>query len=200
MKLYFTPGACSLAPHIVLEELGFPYELEQVDIPSRKTLSGEDYLQVNSKGYVPALLMDDGTLLTEGIVISQFLAEMKPEAGLVPADSMARYQLQSLLVYLSTEIHKPMGAMFNPNLVPEARAATEALLAKRLSWLVEELGDNQYLFQNRFGIADAYLFTILGWAGIVKFDLSPWPVLESYRLRIAGRSTVQKAMKAEGLI
>ena len=200
MKLYFTPGACSLAPHIVLEELGFPFELEQVDIPSHKTLSGEDYLQVNSKGYVPALLMDDGTLLTEGIVISQFLAEMKPEAGLVPADSMARYQLQSLLVYLATEIHKPMGAMFNPNLTAEARAATEALLTKRLSWLVEELGDKQYLFQNRFSIADAYLFTILGWAGIVKFDLSPWSALEAYRLRVAGRSAVQKAMKAEGLI
>lgn len=200
MKLYFTPGACSLAPHIVLQELGFPFELAQVDIPTRKTISGEDYLQVNSKGYVPALQMDDGTVLTEGIVISQFLAEMKPEAGLVPTDSMARYQLQSLLVYLSTEIHKPMGAMFNPNLVADARAATEAQLSKRLDWLVNELGEQQYLFNNRFSIADAYFFTILGWAGMVKFDLSRWPTLEGYRLRIAGRPAVQAAMKQEGLI
>ncbi|KFZ38776.1 glutathione S-transferase [Shewanella mangrovi] len=200
MKLYYTPGACSLAPHIVLEELGLPHSLEQVDLKTRKTASGEDYLQINSKGYIPALRTQDGTVLTEGIVISQFLADLKPEARLMPTAGMGRYQLQSLLVYISTEIHKPMGSMFNPNMADVTRESTQALLSKRLDWIVAELGDNTYLQGDDFTVADAYLFTVLGWASLVKFDLAPWPALQAYCGRVASRPAVQAAMKAEGLI
>ncbi|QSX32276.1 glutathione transferase GstA [Shewanella avicenniae] len=201
MKLYYTPGACSMAPHIVLKELGLPYSLERVDLATRKTESGEDYLQVNSKGYIPALVAQDGTVLTEGIVISQFLADLKPESRLMPTAGMGRYLLQSLLVYISTEIHKPMGAMFNPNMVEATRESTQALLSKRLDWIVtEQLGANAYLQGDNFTIADAYLFTVLGWAGLVKFDLSPWPSLQAYCGRVAARPAVQAAMKEEGLI
>ena len=200
MKLYFTPGACSVAPHIVLEELGLPFELVQVDLKEKKTATGEDYLAINSKGYVPALQLDNGDLLTEGLVISQYIADLKPAANLVPSSGEARYQLQSLMVFISTEIHKPMGSMFNPKQSADARAITETLLNKRLTWIADTLGNNDYLFNNQFSIADAYLFTVLNWAGIVKFDLSPWPTLQAFSARIAERPATQAALKAEGLI
>ncbi|WP_342608290.1 glutathione transferase GstA [Vibrio tritonius] len=200
MKLYFTPGACSLAPHIVLEELGLSHELDQVDLKSKKTQSGADFLALNAKGYVPALQLDNGHLLTEGLVISQYLADLKPEAGLIPAAGEERYQLQSVMVFISTELHKPMGSMFNPAQSADARQAAEATLTKRLGWIVEQLGDNDYLFANQFSIADAYLFTVLNWANIVKFDLTPWPALAAFSARIAQRPAVQAALKAEGLI
>lgn len=200
MKLYFTPGACSLAPHIVLEELGLSHELDQVDLKAKKTQSGADFLSLNAKGYVPALQLDNGHLLTEGLVISQYLADLKPEAGLIPAAGEERYQLQSVMVFISTELHKPMGSMFNPAQSADARQAAEATLTKRLGWIVEQLGDNDYLFANQFSIADAYLFTVLNWANIVKFDLTPWPTLAAFSARIAQRPAVQAALKAEGLI
>ena len=200
MKLYFTPGACSLAPHIVLEELGLSHELDQVDLKAKKTQSGADFLSLNAKGYVPALQLDNGHLLTEGLVISQYLADLKPEAGLIPAAGEERYQLQSVMVFISTELHKPMGSMFNPAQSADARQAAEATLTKRLGWIVEQLGDNDYLFANQFSIADAYLFTVLNWANIVKFDLTPWPTLAAFSARVAQRPAVQAALKAEGLI
>ncbi|WP_068712828.1 glutathione transferase GstA [Vibrio tritonius] len=200
MKLYFTPGACSLAPHIVLEELGLSHELDQVDLKAKKTQSGADFLALNAKGYVPALQLDNGHLLTEGLVISQYLADLKPEAGLIPAAGEERYQLQSVMVFISTELHKPMGSMFNPAQSADARQAAEATLTKRLGWIVEQLGDNDYLFANQFSIADAYLFTVLNWANIVKFDLTPWPTLAAFSARVAQRPAVQAALKAEGLI
>ncbi|WPC75004.1 glutathione transferase GstA [Vibrio porteresiae] len=200
MKLYFTPGACSLAPHIVLEELGLSHELDKVDLKAKKTQSGADFLALNAKGYVPALQLDNGHILTEGLVISQYLADQKPEAGLIPAAGEERYQLQSLMVFISTELHKPMGSMFNPAQSADARQAAEATLTKRLGWIVEQLGDNDYLFANQFSIADAYLFTVLNWANIVKFDLTPWPTLAAFSARVAQRPAVQAALKAEGLI
>lgn len=200
MKLYFTPGACSLAPHIVLEELGLSHVLDKVDLKAKKTQSGADFLALNAKGYVPALQLDNGHILTEGLVISQYLADQKPEAGLIPAAGEERYQLQSLMVFISTELHKPMGSMFNPAQSADARQAAEATLTKRLGWIVEQLGDNEYLFANQFSIADAYLFTVLNWANIVKFDVTPWPTLAAFSARVAQRPAVQAALKAEGLI
>ncbi len=200
MKLYYLPGACSLAPHIVLEELGLEFTLDKIDRTTKQTQNGEDYLSINAKGYVPALKLDNGHILTEGIVISQYLADLKPQAQLIPQQGEARYQLQSLLTYIATELHKNMGSLFNRKASAEARSATKTLLTKRLNWIVEQMGGNDYLFANQFTIADAYFFTVLGWAGKVEFDLSPWPALASYTKRIATRPAVQRAMQAEGLI
>lgn len=200
MKLYFTPGACSLAPHLILEELGLAHELEQVDLKTKKTQRGHDYLAINHKGYVPALQLNNGQLLTEVVAICEYLADQKPEAHLIPATGAARYQLLSLMVYIATEIHKPMGALFDPNQPPEARRATEALLTKRLDWLTETMGDNEFVFGTHFSIADAYLFTILNWTNIVKFDLSPWPGLQTFCQVVAKRPAIQKTLKLEGLI
>ncbi len=200
MKLYFTPGACSLAPHIVLEELGFSYEVEQVDLKTKKTKSDQDYLTINAKGYVPALQLDNGHILTEGLVISQFLADQRPEANLIPQDGEERYQLLSLMVYIASELHKPMGSMFNPKQTAEVRSSTEKLLTKRINWIVEQMGNHDFVYGNTFTIADAYLFTVLNWANIVKFDLSVWPTLQEYTKRIAQRPSVQAVLKAEGLL
>lgn len=200
MKLYFTPGACSLAPHIILEELAIAHTLEQVDLKTKVTISGSDYLSINSKGYVPALELENGHLLTEGNVISQYLADMKPESNLIPTNGEARYQLQSLMVFISTELHKPMGSLFNPNQSNDWKDASKGLLAKRLDWLKDQIGHQSFLTGEQFTIADAYLFTVLNWAKMVEFDLTPWPVFASYLERIANRPAVQKALEAEGLI
>ncbi|MDF0534334.1 glutathione transferase GstA [Shewanella yunxiaonensis] len=200
MKLYFTPGACSLVPHILLEELGLAFELEQVDLKTKTTKSGADFSAINSKGYVPALVLDNGHVLTEVSVLAQYLSDLKPEAGLIPAAGEARYQLLSLLVYISTEIHKPMGSLFNPNASDDARAAAQTLLTRRLNWIAAELAGKPYLTGDSYTAADAYLFTVLGWARLVNFDLSPWPTLQALCGKVAERPAVQRAMKAEGLI
>lgn len=199
MKLYFTPGACSLVPHILLEELGLAHELEQVDLTTKTTKSGADFSAINSKGYVPALALDNGHILTEVSVLAQYLCDQRPDAGLIPATGEARYQLLSLLVYISTEIHKPMGSLFNPKASVDARAAAQALLTRRLDWISAELGDKPYL-SGSYSAADAYLFTVLNWANLVKFDLSRWPTLQAHNARVAQRPAVQQAMKAEGLL
>ncbi|MFM2478031.1 glutathione transferase GstA [Celerinatantimonas sp. MCCC 1A17872] len=200
MKLYFAPGACSLAPHIVLEELELPHTLEQVDLKSKKTQSGEDYSTVNAKGYVPALALDDGNVLTEGCVISQYLAELHPNKQLFPLSGLARYQLQSLMVYIATEIHKTIGPMFNPHQEAKSRAASEATMNKRLGWISEQLGNREFIFGEHFTIADAYLFTVLNWMNIVKVDLNQWENLTHYQQRIGTRPSVLRALKTEGLI
>lgn len=200
MKLYFTPGACSLAPHIVLEELELPHTLEKVDLKSKQTENGEDYLSVNGKGYVPALLLDDGNVLTEGCVISQYLAELHPDKQLFPSSGLARYQVQSLMVYIATEIHKTIGPMFNPHQEAKSRASSEATLNKRLGWISEQLDNRDFIFGEHFTIADAYLFTVLNWVNIVKIDLNQWENLTHYQQRIGARPAVQRTLKAEGLI
>jgi glutathione S-transferase len=201
MKLFYKAGACSLAPHIALLEAGLSFSLESVDLKTKRTESGADFFAINSKGYVPALQLDDGQVLTENAAILQYVADLKPELGLAPqAASRERYQLQEWLSFISTELHKGMGSMFNPAQTPEWREVSAATLSKRLDWLVANLGDRAYLMGDHFTVADGYLFTVLSWSGHVGFDLSPWPTLQTYRARVGERSSVVAALKAEGLI
>jgi glutathione S-transferase len=201
VKLYYMPGACSLAPHIVLRELGLPFELEKVDTKAGKTEKGADYRAINPKGAVPALQLDDGQVLTEGPAIDQYLADRKPEARLAPpAGTFDRYRLQEWLNYLTSEIHKSVGSLFNPKLHAETRQATKELIAGRLDYLSKQLGGKSYLLGEQPTVADFYLFVMLGWLRFVELDLGKWPVLEQYVGRIAPRPAVQAALKAEGLI
>jgi glutathione S-transferase len=201
MKLYFYPGACSLAAHIVLREAGFQFEIEQVDLASKKTASGEDYLAVNPKGYVPALRLDDGQVLTEDQVILQYLADQKPAAALAPpAGTMERYRLMEWLAFIATEVHKGFGPFWNPSIPDSVKELARERLALRFGYLNDRLAAGPYLTGASYSIADAYLFTILGWADFHKIDLSPWPRLVDYRGRIFARPAVQEAMRAEKLI
>lgn len=200
MNLYYSPGACSLAPHIVMREAGFPVELKKVDLKA-KQVEGGDFKAVNGKGYVPAVKLDDGTVLTEAPVIMQYLADQKPDAGLAPkAGSMERYRLQEWLNFITSELHKGMGNFFNPALTDDWRKAVTDRLGLRMDWLAKQLQGKQYLMGDKFTVADAYLFVILNWAGPSKFDLSKWPVLQEYHKRVAARPKVQEALKAEGLV
>jgi len=201
MKLFYSPGACSLSPHIVLLEAGIPFSLVKVDLTTKKTEDGVDFDSINSKGSVPALQLDDGKVLTEGPVIVQYLADLKPQAGLVPrAGTFERYQVMEMLNYLTSEVHKPLGSLFNPQMPAQTRDATLLQLAKKFDWLTKQLGSGSYLVGNHFSVADAYLFTLLGWTKPTKVDLSRWPLLQSYQAGIAQRPAVQVAMRAEGLL
>jgi glutathione S-transferase len=200
MKLYYSPGACSLAPHIAMREAGIPVDLKKVDLKA-KQYEGGDYKQVNGKGYVPAIAADDGTVLTECPVILQYIADQKPESGLAPKPGdAARYKLQEALSFITSELHKGMGNFFNPAMTDEWRKAVSDRLTLRLDWLAKQLEGKQYLMGGKFSVADAYLFTILNWAPIVKFDLSRWPAITDYQKRVASRPKVQEALKAEGLV
>ena len=200
MNLYYAPGACSLAPHIVMREAGFPVELKKVDLKA-KQVEGGDYKAVNGKGYVPALRLDDGSVLTEAPVVMQYLADQKPESGLAPkAGSMDRYRLQEWLNFITSELHKGMGNFFNPALTEEWRKAVTDRLSLRMDWLAKQLEGKNYLMGDKFTVADAYLFVILNWAAPSKFDLGKWPVLQEYHKRVAARPRVQEALKAEGLV
>jgi glutathione S-transferase len=200
MHLYYSPGACSLAPHIVMREAGLPVELKKVDLKA-KQFEGGDYKTVNGKGYVPAVKLDDGTVLTEAPVIMQYLADQKPDAGLAPKPgSMERYRLQEWLNFITSELHKGMGNFFNPALTEEWRKAVTDRLGLRFDWLSRQLEGKAYLMGDRFTVADAYLFVILNWAAPSKFDLGKWPVLQEYHKRVAARPKVQEALKAEGLV
>lgn len=201
MKLYYFPGACSLSPHIVSLEAGVPVTMVKIDSKTKKTESGADYLQVNSKGAVPALQLDDGRVLTEGPAIVQYLADLKPESGLAPrAGTFERYQLMEILNYITSEIHKSFSPLFNPASSAEVKETFAANLGKKFDWLSGFLGKKPFLLGNTFTVADAYLFTVLNWTGHVKIDLNKWPVLADYQSRIAKRPKVIEAMKAEGLI
>jgi glutathione S-transferase len=201
MKLFYSPGACSLSPHIALLEAGIPFTLVKVDLKNKKLESGEDFNGVNGKGYVPALQLDNGQILTEGPAIVQYIADQKAAAGLAPAaGTMERYKLQEWLNFISSEIHKSMGSMFNPAQTAEWKEAVKATLSKRLDWLSKQLEGKQYLMGEKFSVADGYLFTILAWAKIVGFDLGKWPVIQQYVARVGQRPKVLEAMKAEGLV
>ena len=201
MKLYYAPGACSLSPHIVASELGLDLEFEKVDTKSKKTASGGDFLAVNPKGYVPALRMDNGEVLTEGPAIVQYLADRKPESGLAPANgTLERYRVQEMLGYINSEIHKTYSPLFNDKTTPEVRQERIEYLNKRYAVIEKQLAGRDYLFGDRFSVADAYLFTVTSWAHYVKLDLSAFPNLQAFQKRVAARPAVQAAMKAEGLI
>ena len=201
MKLYHKAGACSLSPHIVLREAGLAFELERVDLASKKTGSGGDYFGVNPKGYVPALALDDGQLLTEGPAIVQYLADLVPEKRLAPpAGTMERVRLQDWLNFIATELHKGFSPLYNPRAPEEWKSVARELLAKRIALVAERLTGRDYLMGDAFTVADAYLFTVLNWAAFAKVDLSPWPVLGAYQARVAARPAVRAALLAEGLI
>jgi glutathione S-transferase len=200
MKLYFTPGACSLAPHIALWETGAAFDLEKVDLAKKQTASGEDFLRINPKGYVPALRLDDGETLTEVAVILQYLADRKPESGLAPAlGTMERYRLMEWLNFISTEVHKQFGPLFNPHITPEWKAHQLNLLARRFDYLSERLNGQPYLMGDQFCVADAYLFTVLNWSNFLDVDVAKWPLLKAYLTRVAERPAVRAALQAEGL-
>jgi glutathione S-transferase len=201
MKLYYSAGACSLSPHIVLLEAGLSCTLEKVDLKTKKTEKGTDYSTINSKGSVPALQLDDGRVLTEGPAIVQYLADQKPDSGLAPrAGTFERYQLMEILNYISSEVHKGFGPLFNPETSAEGKAAAKTGLAKKFDWLSVFLGSKTYVLGNTFTVADAFLFTVLSWTGHVGIDLAKWPVLAAYHSRIAERPKVQQALKEEGLL
>jgi len=200
MKLFIKPGACSLSPHIVLEELGLKYETEKVDTKARKTESGADYLAINPNGYVPALQLDNGTVLTEGPAIVQYLADLKPEKKLAPANGTPeRYKLQSWLTFTGMELHRSFTPLFNPAASQDWKDAARANLERRLTWLNGELAGRDYLMGKDFTVADAYLFTVANWSKFVKFDISGLSHLTAYMARVAARPAVQAALKAEGL-
>jgi glutathione S-transferase len=201
MKLYYYPGACSLAAHIVLREATHVFELDKVDLVAKTTAAGEDYKQVNAKGYVPALRLDDGQVLTEDAVILQYVADLKPHSGLAPAlGTMERYRLMEWLNFIATEVHKTLGALFNARITPEWKDHQIALFGRRAGWLAGQLAGRPCLMGEDFTVADAYLFTVLNWCNLFHIDLSPWPELRDYMARIAARPAVIAAMRAEGLI
>jgi glutathione S-transferase len=200
LKLYFAPGVCSLSPHIVLEESGLPFETEQVDLRKKTTATGADYNAVNPKGYVPALVLDNGVLLTEGPAIVQYLADQVPDKQLAPANgTLARYQLQSWLTFIGTEVHKNFTPFFKPDSTPEMKAVAQANLVNRLGYINTELAGREYLLPEGYSVADIYLFVVLGWAKVIKLDLTPWPQLQALQARVGARPAVQRALKAEGL-
>ena len=201
MKLFYSSGACSLSPHIVAQEAGITLELQSVDLKSKTMKVEGDFLAVNPKGYVPALQLDNGELLTEGVAIIQYLADLKPEAHLAPPPaSFERYRLQEMLTFINSELHKSYSPLFNPATPAETRADREAYLRRRYGFIEQQLTGRQYLFGDTFTVADAYLFTVTNWARPLKFDLGAFPNLLAFQERVAARPGVQAAMRAEGLI
>ena len=201
MKLYFSPGACSLSPHIVLQESGLSFTTEKVDLRSKQTASGADYLAINPKGYVPALETDEGVLLTEGPAIVQYLADKVPAKNLAPANgTIERYQMASWLNFIGTEIHKNYSPLFNPASSDELKAMAKQNLTKRYGYVERMLEGRDYLLGTRFSVADAYLFVITNWAGMHKLDMSAFPNVCAFQQRVSARPGVQAALKAEGLL
>jgi glutathione S-transferase len=200
MKLYYSPGACSLSPHIVLAEAGLAYSIEKVDLKAKKTESGADFFAVNAAGYVPALVLDNGEVLTEGPAIVQYLADQAPAKKLAPPPgSFERVRLQEALNFVSTELHKSFSPLFNPATPEEWKTVVRGLIGRRLDVVEQKLAGRDYLL-GEFSVADAYLFTVLGWGGMVGVDVGARPVLAAYRARVMARPAVQQAMKEEGLI
>jgi glutathione S-transferase len=201
MKLYYSPGACSLSPHIALLEAGLPYDLVKVDLRAKKLENGDDYLKVNPKGQVPALSLDNGEFMTEGPVIVQMIADKAAGKNLAPArDSAERYKLQEWLNFITTELHKNFGPMFSPVLADEAKAFFKDRLMGKFKYLDGALAGRDYLMGKQFTVADGYLFTMLFWADRMKFDLSALPNLLAYKARVAARPKVQEAINKEGLM
>ncbi len=200
MKLFYAPGTCALAPHIVAREAGIEIELQKVDNKTKTISTPGDYFAINPKGYVPALQLDNGEILTEGPVIAQYLGDSKPESGIVPPNgTLERYRLQEMLAYINSEIHKTYSPLFTPGVSEEMRTNRLEYLQKRYAYLDQHLAGRQFLAGDKFSPADAYLFTVTRWARAVKLDLSPFPNVQSFQARMAARPAVQLAMKEEGL-
>lgn len=199
MKLYFSPGSCSLSPHIVLRETGASFELEQVNNREKKTQSGKDYWTVNPKGQVPCLELDNGEKLTEGPVIVQYLADQNGTDLAGAAGTMERYRIQEWLNFVATELHKTFGPIFRPTTPDAYKSISRENLGKRLDWIDKELAGKQYLVGDKFSVADAYMFAVLRWLPRVEMDASNWPNVKAYLDRVASRPKVQEALKVEGL-
>ena len=201
MRLYYSPGACSLAPHIVAREAGVSIEIVKVDLATKLTDKGEDFLAINPKGSIPALALGNGTMLTEGPVISQFLADRSPGLGLLPAQgSFERYRALEWLNFVATELHKGFGPLWRKDMPAEMRTIVLDTLGAKFDVVESRLARQDYLHGHRFGVADAYAFTVLSWAPVVGIDLARWPRLSVYVARIAARPGVRAALAAEGLL
>ena len=200
MKLFYKPGACSLASHITLRESGKDFTLDGVDLMKKRLENGDDFFAVNPKGQVPALLLDDGTLLTEGVAIMQYLADSVPDRQLLaPPSSLSRYKTIEWLNFIATELHKGFTPLFRPDTPEEYKPTVRALLEKKMQYVNESLKDNPWICGQRFSIADAYLFTVLRWAYAVKLNMEGFSHIEAYMARMAERPAVTAALKAEGL-
>jgi glutathione S-transferase len=200
MQLYFSPGACSLASHITAREAGIDVKLERADTKTKKLVDGSDYYAVNSKGAVPALRLDDGQVLTEGVAIMQYLADQKPESKLAPkAGTLERYRLQEWLNYITSEVHKSYSPLWNPASDPKVKEYAQANLEKKLDWVNGQLAGKKFLTGDTFTIADAYLYTVINWSYFLNLGLDKWPALKDFHARVAARPAVQAALEAEGL-
>ncbi|HSY07166.1 MAG TPA: glutathione transferase GstA [Steroidobacteraceae bacterium] len=200
MKLYYLTGACSLASYISLNEAGIKFEAVSVDRKNRRTADGEDFNTINTKGYVPALRLDNGELLTENVAVLQYIADLNPAAKLAPAaGTLERYRLVEWLAYINSEIHKTFAPLFNPAASEDMKKFARVNLTKRVDWLQNALGTKNFLMGEQFTVADAYLFVVLGWFGRVGIDLGQWPALKRFHERVGSRPQVIAALKAEGL-
>ena len=200
MKLYYTPGACSISPHIALCEAGIAHQIDKVDLRAKKTESGADYLAINPKGYIPALQLDNGEILVEGVAIVQYIADQKPESGLAPkAGTMERYRLQEWLTFISSELHKAFSPLFNAAMPEEGKKIFRDRLAQRWAYVDKQLAGKDYLMGN-FSVADGYLYNMTRWAKRVEMDLSALPNVTAFIARMEARPKVIEALKAEGLM
>ncbi|PND38897.1 glutathione transferase GstA [Paucibacter aquatile] len=201
MKLYYSPGACSLSPHIALREAGLSFDLVLASTKTKKLQDGSDFYAINSKGSVPVLELDNGERLTEGPAIVQYIADLAPASNLAPAaGSMARYRLQEWLNYITSELHKGFSPLFNPATPEDYKPVARAALMARFTWVNAQLEGKQYLMGDQFTVADAYLFVVSNWGQYVGVDVSGFEHLVAFRARVAARPAVQEAMKAEGLL
>ncbi|WP_457282732.1 glutathione transferase GstA [Polaromonas sp. P5_D5] len=201
MKLFFSPGACSLAPHIVLKETRQAFKLEKVDTGTHTTADGADYYAINPKGAVPLLELESGERLTEGPVIAQYIADKAGRADLLPAaGSMDRYRVMEWQNYITSELHKTFTPLFNPDLDSSAKKTLASVLRKKYEWVNTQLQSKDYLLGQSFTVADAYLFAVTGWAKYVSLDLADLKHLQDFLARVAGRPAVREALKAEGLL
>ena len=201
MKLFFSPGACSLSPRIALLEAGLPFTTQKVDLTTKQLDGGGDFWAINSKGSVPLLQLDNGEYLSEGPAIVQYIADQNPASGLAPkAGTMERVRLQEMLNFITSEIHKGFSPLFDATLSAEVKQNFKDKLGKRFDWLTKQLEGKSYLMGETFTVADGYLFTVLNWGQWVGIDIAKWPVLAAYQARVSARPKVQEALKAEGLI
>jgi glutathione S-transferase len=201
MQLYFAPGVCSLASHIVLREVGANFDLVRADIKAHKLADGGDFYAVNSKGSVPALRLDDGQILTEGPAILQYIADKHPAAKLAPPNgTIERTRLQEWLNFVTSELHKSFTPLFDPSADPKVKEYYQKVLFKKFDWLNGALAGRTYLTGNDFTIADAYAFVVLNWTNFVGIDLAKWPAIQAFQARVASRPSVQQALEAEGLV
>ena len=200
MKLYYSPGACSLSPHIALREVGVEFDLVKVDTKTKRMEDNRDFREINPYGYVPALELDTGEVLLEGPAIVQYIADLRPEAGIAPANgTLDRTRVQSALALINSEIHKAIGALFNPSLDEDGKAKAIEKIQARLDVLDKQFGDAHYVANNRYSVADGYLFVVMRWLKFFRIGLDKWPALKAHHARIGERPAVQAALAAEGI-